>query len=721
MTRFIRVLSLALTFVMALSIGLPAVAASALQQEATTRVVTANAPITKKSTENLNLRQSASTSSAVLVLIPKATTLSVLQSKTGWDQVKYQGKTGWVSAQYLTVVKTQSNTQTSPASYRYLTSFQVLRSKASGSSTRLADVQRKSKVQYLGATGSWARVKVAGKTGFVPKNQLANKIPAPSYRYLTANTSVFKTSSTSSTKLLSVKRGSAVEWLRTSGGWAYVSVSGKSGWIQTKYLTTKKPVVDKVIGSRWTSSTVVVRAANNSSSKSLGSIKAGEKLSLYQVQGSWSKVKTSKGIGWIPTANLVTTAYTPYASVARWVKAQTTQRVSNFGSSKSQGSVAKSAQVTVYGVANGWAHVKSSKGTGWIPTKDLTTTKPVVDTVKGYRWPFQSTTVRATATHTAKSLGNIPAGEKVALYATSGSWSKIKSSKGTGWVPTSSLLTTAYVPLSNAKLWTSANVNLRSGNSVVFASKGVISKNQQVTALGTSNGWTRVTTALGTGWISSDYLVKNQIKAPVPETKPQAVYRWATANVNLRTGAGVVFKSLGVVPLGEKVAYLKSSNGWANVVTSKGTGWISEDYLRAQATTSLQPDAHRVINAVDVRFGNIISAIHTMRSGSVGHSSGKAVDLMIKNYKTQDSITKGNQLSNFLLDNREQLGIYYIIWRDKIWLPGSGWNEYSTSGKYGNQFSGNWNDTTKHNDHIHVEVYGNSGTGGKLDLSALSQ
>ncbi len=49
----------------------------------------------------LNLRESASTDSPVLVLIPKETEIIVEKLQNGWAKTQYQGKTGWCSAEYL--------------------------------------------------------------------------------------------------------------------------------------------------------------------------------------------------------------------------------------------------------------------------------------------------------------------------------------------------------------------------------------------------------------------------------------------------------------------------------------------------------------------------------------------------------------------------------------------------------------------------------------------
>lgn len=579
MSRTARVLSLAATLSLGLGTALPATAVEVPARPQAV-ILPAAATTTWQTTANLNLRQSASASSKSLLVIPKHTKLKVNRTGNGWSQVTYAKKTGWVSTRYLGPAGQKAKT------YRYLSSYQVLRQNASSSSKSLAGLQRKTKIERLGATGSWTKVKAGGKTGFVPTSQLATGQPAAVYRYSQSKQAIYKTASTKGIPAKTLASGTKVEWLRTSGSWSYVLASGSYGWIQSSKLGTKAPVVDKVIGSRW-----------------------------------------------------------------------------------------------------------------------------VLD----------KTTVRATAASTGKSMGSIPAGEKLSLYSTSGSWSKVQTSRGTGWVPTSALVTSAYTPLSSVSRWSTSNVNLRAGNSAATKSLGVVPKAEKVTALGTSNGFTRVKTSKGTGWVSTSYLGTSRPQATQPEsTRPNdTTHRWTTANVNLRAGAGTSYVSKGVVPVGEKVSYLKSANGWANVTTSRGGGWISESYLGTREPASLQPDAQKVINAVSGRFDDTITNMHTIRSGSTGHSSGKAVDLMIKNYKSAAGVAKGDRLAQFLLANRTQLGIYYLIWQDKIWLPHTGWTEYSTSGKYGAQFTGNWTDTTRHMDHIHVEVYGSAATNRALDLGVL--
>lgn len=580
MTRVKRGVALALALAVAVGGAIPATAAQQSVIEST--AYAARTATAVKTTHNLNLRQRATATSKSLVVVPKGTTLTSLATSGSWHQVKYASKTGWVAGQYLASVAPKASV------YRYAQSYQVLRASASAKSKSLGSVARKAKVEYLGKSGSWSKVKVSGKTGFVPTNQLGTKAPAAAYRWLSGKQVGYKSASTSSAKVLTMPAGTKVEWFRTSG--------------------------------------------------------------------SWAQVKSSRGMVWVPASKLRTSAPKP---------------------------------------------------------------APVAPKVIGQRWNLDSTAVRKSPSTKAASLGTIAAGQKLDLLATSGSWSQVKSPRGTGWVPSTSLISTSYVPLSAQARWTTTNVNLRAGAGTTHKVLGIVPKAEKVTVLGTSAGWTRVKSSKGTGWLSATYLSTKAPTAPkpAPQTPPQGTeqYRWTTANLNLRSGAGTTFPSKGLVPASEKVRLLKSSAGWSNVTTSKGTGWVSEQYLSATAPATVQPDTLAVMKAVEQRFSSYYTSLGTLRSGSTGHSSGRAVDIMIRNYKTSAGIAAGNKIAQFLLDNRTKLGVEYLIWRDRIWLPHTGWTEYSGSGKYGTQFTGNWNDTTLHNDHIHVETYGNKATGGTLD------
>ncbi|WP_249266030.1 MULTISPECIES: hypothetical protein [unclassified Pseudonocardia] len=72
------------------------------------------------------------------------------------------------------------------------------------------------------------------------------------------------------------------------------------------------------------------------------------------------------------------------------------------------------------------------------------------------------------------------------------------------------------------------------------------------------------------------------------------------------------------------------------------------------------------------------------RGGTSDHPSGKALDFMV------DRAT-GDRLAEYALANRDELGITYVIWRQRI-DTGSGWEMQEDRG----------GDTANHMDHVHI-------------------
>jgi TP901 family phage tail tape measure protein len=93
-----------------------------------------------------------------------------------------------------------------------------------------------------------------------------------------------------------------------------------------------------------------------------------------------------------------------------------------------------------------------------------------------------------------------------------------------------------------------------------------------------------------------------------------------------------------------------------------------------------------------------VSSIGGLYGGSVpgsDHPMGKALDVMIANYRSAAGIASGTKIADWFRANINAFGSKYVIWRDQIDnLRGRGWEPYSHPG-------GN-NDTLAHRDHVHL-------------------
>ncbi|KAA0978563.1 SH3 domain-containing protein [Paeniglutamicibacter gangotriensis] len=606
--------------------------------------------------------------------------------------------------------------------YNFTKAFTTVKATTGKGAASVVSIHRQTKVEVLSKKGSWTKVRVSGKTGFLPTSVLGKTKPTTVSRWVKGKQPVFQSFKTSSKKLGTLGNNTKITWLRNSGSWQQVRTSAGIGWMPSSKLsnTTIKPHAKSKVYS-YTKSFTTVKAKAYRSSANLISVHRQTKVEVLQNKGSWTKVRVSGKVGFVPTSALSKTNPT---TVSRWVKGKQPVYVSAKTSSRKLSTLSNNTKITWLRTSGSWQQVRTSAGIGWMPSSALSTKvnpaahpKPPVK-FNAPRWTTDYVNLRTGPGTSNRSVGTVPKGERVLLASSVKGWANVKTSRGTGWISMTYLSTVAPTqkpPTPDAikfdsPRWTTTNLNLRKGAGTNHEALGVVPMGERVLRGRSSNGWANIKTSKGIGWVSEIYLATT---APPP--KPTTQYRWATGNVNLRAGGSTIYPIMGVVQAGDRVTYLGSRNGWANVVTNVGTGWMSDAYLSKKQVAKLQPDTIAVNNAVKAHFGSWVTSYGGVRPGSVGHSSGRATDLMIKDYKSPRSIKNGDKIADFLIANRKSLGISYLIWQDKIWLGAvTGWEEYSKSGKYGNQFVGNWNDTTLHLDHIHAETIGNAGTGAPL-------
>ncbi|WIM96879.1 hypothetical protein ACTOB_000353 [Actinoplanes oblitus] len=97
-------------------------------------------------------------------------------------------------------------------------------------------------------------------------------------------------------------------------------------------------------------------------------------------------------------------------------------------------------------------------------------------------------------------------------------------------------------------------------------------------------------------------------------------------------------------------------------------------------------------------FTRYVACYRPQNSGE--HPKGRACDFAAdKNgfggVATGASKTYGTNLANYFIHNSDTLGVLYVIWFKRIWLPSSGWKSYSGAGG---------TPSTDHTNHVHLSV-----------------
>ncbi|MFC9936000.1 MULTISPECIES: D-alanyl-D-alanine carboxypeptidase family protein [Micrococcaceae] len=218
---------------------------------------------TARTTANLNMRTGAGAGNRLLLTIPKGKSVQLTGSKkSGWYQVRYSSKTGWVSGKYLKnnsmpaapkkdSKKSSPEKSTSNAKSAKTTANLNMRAGAGTSHRVVLTIPNGKKVAIRGAKKSgWYPVKYAGKNGWVSGTYLSNfsssgtapkttkpKSSKSSSKKTIANLNMRSGAGTGKRVILTIPKGKTVT-IRGSkkSGWYPVKYAGKNGWVSGTYL-----------------------------------------------------------------------------------------------------------------------------------------------------------------------------------------------------------------------------------------------------------------------------------------------------------------------------------------------------------------------------------------------------------------------------------------------------------------------------------------------------
>ena len=213
---------------------------------------------TVKCSSSVNFRSAPNTSSTSYGELKNGTKVNVVGVSSGWYKVTYNGKTGYIHPDYITLASSSAGTAIAPSNTVTSTTGTAgtvkcsssvnLRSEANTSSSILAELKNGTKITVVSTANGWCKVTYSGKTGYIKQDYVSTTGSASNNTSASTGTAaVVKCSSTvnfrsaastSSTVLGELKNGTAVTVLSTSNGWSKVSYAGKTGYISADYLVT---------------------------------------------------------------------------------------------------------------------------------------------------------------------------------------------------------------------------------------------------------------------------------------------------------------------------------------------------------------------------------------------------------------------------------------------------------------------------------------------------
>ena len=153
---------------------------------ATTGINVRSKPSTSSSTSTvvyttsaLNVRSQPSTNSSKLGVLAEGAAITVKSSSGGWYAISYNGRTGYVSAQYVTSQKPSSVTPTVNANTEivYTTARLNVRIQPSTTSAKLGVLDRGATVSTHNLSNGWYLISYNGKTGYISSQYTSKSKP----------------------------------------------------------------------------------------------------------------------------------------------------------------------------------------------------------------------------------------------------------------------------------------------------------------------------------------------------------------------------------------------------------------------------------------------------------------------------------------------------------------------------------------------------------------
>ena len=141
----------------------------------------------------------------------------------------------------------------------------------------------------------------------------------------------------------------------------------------------------------------------------------------------------------------------------------------------------------------------------------------------------------------------------------------------------------------------------------------------------------------------------------------------------------------------------KAAEAKQTTTVAGGLPEVTAAELADPAMNGLTPHTKKMKVALAKKFG--ITSFSLFRAGDDdgtghGHNTGMAVDFMVSVNSAQ-----GDQLAEYLTKHMDELGVYYIIWKQRFYMPQQ--NIYGPANTW-NIMPNRGGVTANHYDHVHV-------------------
>lgn len=279
---------------------------------------------------NVNFRTGPSTGTSSIMKFPKGATVTILGTTGSWTQVSYNGRTGYVSSQYVqanggsttpTQAPTTDTTPTGQAGTIAGTNVNF-RSGPATSYSSLGKFPNGASVSVLGQSGAWYQVSYNGRTGYVHGDYLrittgggaTTPTQAPPQEngigkgvVRASSLNVRSGPGTGYSRVGSLPNGASVTVLSQSGGWYQIRYNSLTGYVSGDYLsytpnggsTPTQPPSGNLGTGVVTASALNMRSGPGTGYSRITTLPNGATVTVLAQSGGWYQVSYGGKTGYV--------------------------------------------------------------------------------------------------------------------------------------------------------------------------------------------------------------------------------------------------------------------------------------------------------------------------------------------------------------------------------------------------------------------------------------
>ncbi|MDT0173927.1 SH3 domain-containing protein [Exiguobacterium sp. BRG2] len=535
--------------------------------------------------EDAALLQTAD-SATVIQQLPAGTTFKTLGTDGDFTRVSWQEGAAYVATNALT--------QTAPVFQKQatLTSKGPLSLVASPfDSTVVTTLPAYQRIDTYGTFDTFTRLKWDEQYVYVSTTQLEQLPKLVGTRYAKRATSLFVEPKTTSTKT-AVTQNQAFETFGTTGTFTRVATKAGYAFVLTTDLADTPTVNHPETGVRYIQQQTTVYATATTKGKVVQSLPVNTSLQTYGIEGSFTRIKRNDDYAYVLTAHLGTLKY--YPKTARLYVQRATPIYSD---AKSSSPVLKQHQtntlLTVYGASGAYSRIIFRGVHAYVKTADLGTGKVYAST--GTRYAKRNLSVYTSASTKSKIMYSVKRADKLTIYGTSGSYTRLKKGAVYGYVKTTDLVTKKpdLYDVTGQRYVTEDDVVIRSQAKLSSKKIGTLKKGTSISIYGKSGYYTRVKYKNTFGFVDSSRIGLNK---PTAKAKKGTTFYVHLDQTPLFSADVAYSRPAAYLKKGTKLIGLKSIDDdfWQVRLANGQTGYVLNPYI-----STSKPDMKLTQKAID--------------------------------------------------------------------------------------------------------------------------